>query len=82
MKMRTTVLLVLVAVAAIPSARATSFPISSKTAEYVLKHWRNEFRELDRQIEKIGELYRRGDNPYEDMSEHGVGKNQEKDRAR
>ncbi len=68
MKMRSTVLLGCITVLVSPTfARATGYPALAHTAEYVVRHWKNEFTELERQIKETGELYKRGQNPYKDM---------------
>ncbi|MHC4742634.1 MAG: HzsA-related protein, partial [Planctomycetota bacterium] len=36
-------------------------------AKYVVRHWEREFVELEKQIRKAGELYKRGRDPYEGM---------------
>lgn len=67
MKMRLTVLLGCITVLVPPAlAGTTSSPASTHLAEYVVRHWKNEFTQLERQIKENGELYKRGRNPYKD----------------
>ena len=81
MKIRSTVLLGCITVLVSPTfARATGDPALAHTAEYVVRHWKNEFAELERQIKETGELCKRGQNPYKDISrwdyidrENGLG---------
>jgi len=67
MKMRTLVLVVLTGLAPPTSHGAVSPSASDKVAKYVLRHWRNEFKELEMQIRKASEDYKGGNSPYKDM---------------
>ena len=51
-----------------PTSYGAVGPRASDTvAKYVLRHWRNEFKELELQIRKASKDYKGGTSPYKDM---------------
>lgn len=68
MKIRLAVLAIYVAASAPPGhVGAEDSPALGGVGDYVIEHWEREFGELEGQIKKTSELYRRGEDPYRDM---------------
>lgn len=55
------------ALASCNPVQAAAPRVPAGTPKHVIEHWEDEFRELEKQINQAGDLYKRGRDPYENQ---------------